>query len=59
MLYGCVTAAIWNGNTRPVRKLLAIVYGCWNNNEHFNPAHEKHLEARQAEKKSSGSAFGE
>ena len=42
-----------------MRKLLAIVYGCWSNNEHLDPAHEKRLKARQAEKKSSGNTSGE
>jgi hypothetical protein len=31
---------------------VAIVYGCWSNNERFDPAYEKRLKARQAEKKS-------
>jgi transposase len=42
-----------------MRKLLAIVYGCWNNNERFDPTHEKRLKARQAEKKSTGEASSE
>jgi len=37
-----------------MRKLLAIVYGCWNNDERFDPTYEKRLKARQAEKKSNG-----
>ena len=37
-----------------MRKLLAIVYGCWSNNERFDPAYEKRLKARQAEKESTG-----
>jgi hypothetical protein len=31
-----------------MRKLLAIVYGCWSKNERFDPTHEKRLKARQA-----------
>ena len=42
-----------------MRKLLAIVYGCWSNNERFDPTYEKRLKARQAEKKSTGEASGE
>jgi len=42
-----------------MRKLLAIVYGCWSNNERFDPAYEKRLKARQAEKKSTGETSGE
>ena len=39
--------------------LLAIVYGCWSNNERFDPTHEKRLKARQAEKKSASEVSGE
>ncbi|MCS4162931.1 transposase [Salinibacter ruber] len=42
-----------------MRKLLAIVYGCWSNNERFDPTYEKRLKARQAEKKSTGEASSE
>ena len=42
-----------------MRKLLAIVYGCWGNNERFDPTYEKRLKARQAEKKSTGNAPAE
>lgn len=37
-----------------MRKLLAIAYGCWSNNERFDPTYEKRLKARQKEKKSTG-----
>jgi len=30
-----------------MRKLLAIVYGCWSNDERFDPTYEKGLKARQ------------
>ena len=42
-----------------MRKLLAIVYGCWSNNERFDPTYEKRLKARQAEKKSTDDPSGE
>ena len=42
-----------------MRKLLAIVYGCWSNDERFDPTYEKRLKARQKEKKSAGEASGE
>jgi transposase len=41
-----------------MRKLLAIVYGCWSNNERFDPTYEKRLKARQAEKKSTDDTSG-
>lgn len=37
-----------------MRKLLAIVYGCWSNGEPFDPTYEKRLKARQAEKQTTG-----
>lgn len=37
-----------------MRKLLAIVYGCWTNDERFDPTYEKRLKARQAERRSEG-----
>jgi len=39
-----------------MRKLLAIVYGCWSKGQHFDPNFERQLKARQAEKKSTGDA---
>ena len=42
-----------------MRKLLAIVYGCWSNNERFDPTYEKRLKARQTEKKSTGKVSSE
>ena len=42
-----------------MRKLLAIVYGCWSNNERFDPTYEKRLKARQAEKKSASDSSSE
>jgi transposase len=33
-----------------MRKLLAIVYGCWTNGQRFDPGYEKRLKARQKEK---------
>jgi hypothetical protein len=36
-----------------MRKLLAIVYGCWRNDERFDPTYEQRLKACQAEKKTS------
>ena len=35
------------------------MYGCWSNNERFDPTYEKRLKARQAEKKSTGNASAE
>jgi hypothetical protein len=42
-----------------MRKLLAIVYGCWGNDERFDPNHEKRLKAGQAEKESAGDSSRE
>ena len=33
-----------------MRKLLAIVYGCWSNGERFDPQYEERLKARQEKK---------
>jgi hypothetical protein len=38
---------------------VAIVYGCWSNNERFDPTYEKRLKARQAEKKSAADSSSE
>jgi hypothetical protein len=42
-----------------MRKLLAIVYGCWGNDERFDPNYEKRLKARKAEKESTGDSSNE
>ena len=42
-----------------MRKLLAIVYGCWSNNERFDPTYEQRLKVRQAEKKSTADSSSE
>jgi hypothetical protein len=42
-----------------MRKLLAIVYGCWSSDERFDPTYEKRLKARQKGKKSAGEASSE
>jgi transposase len=37
-----------------MRKLLAIVYGCWSNGERFDPQYEERLKARQERKAQDG-----
>jgi len=37
-----------------MRKLLAIVYGCWSNGERFDPEYEERLKARQEQKGQDG-----